>query len=178
MVALRDAPGSGHTDDEVSSMAFLLLIAGHTAPASFLADGIITALTEPGMWRRLASGADAAAKVVDDLLRRVVALPRTIPRVTAEPVTVGGVVIPAGAVVLVDLAAVSRDPAASGQGHLGFGYGRHYCVGAALAKVMAAVAFGALASRLPGLRLTVRPEAIPRNDSLLNTGPVRVPVRW
>ena len=72
--------------------------------------------------------------------------------------------IPSGAIVSEMLGSANRDPeryadpdrldiTRAGIGHRGFGVGIHFCVGAALARLEAAIAIPAILERLAGLRL-------------------------
>ncbi len=61
------------------------------------------------------------------------------------------------------------------QGHLGFGFGNHFCLGASLARVQARLAFEAILERLPGLR-PASDEPIQRHGALLVRGPQSLPV--
>jgi hypothetical protein len=66
---------------------------------------------------------------------------------------------------------VERNP----QGHLGFGFGNHFCLGASLARLEARVALEALLDELPALR---RGEPrVDYVDSFLVRGPRRLPLR-
>jgi cytochrome P450 len=96
--------------------------------------------------------------------------------------------IPAGAPVLLSLAAANRDPARfpdpdrldirrADNAHVSYGHGIHYCVGAPLARVEAAVGIGTLLRRLPGLALAVPPELRWRPSARVR-GLVELPVRW
>lgn len=88
-------------------------------------------------------------------------------RFPLEPVTLGGVTIPAGEPVLPVYFAGNRDsrhytdPARfrvdrTDNPHLGFGHGAHFCLGAALARAELQIAFNALLSRFPDLALSAR----------------------
>ena len=92
-------------------------------------------------------------------------------RFTTQDMTVGGVVIPAGEWVFMATSSANRDPARipgpdrldlgrDTSGHLAFGHGIHYCLGASLARLEAEVALGALLARFPGLSLAVPPEEL------------------
>ena len=85
-------------------------------------------------------------------------------RLTTEPLSLHGQTIPPGQVVLLSLAAANRDPrlfeapdqldiTREPNRHLSFGYGPHYCMGAALARLECQIAIGSVLERMPGLRL-------------------------
>lgn len=108
-------------------------------------------------------------------------------RYTAEPVTLGGTEIPADEIVYVALSAANRDPARFAApdilatdtptaGHLAFGHGIHFCVGAPLARVEAEIAFTALLHRFPDLTLSPTAD-IHWQTSTLIRGLLELPVR-
>ena len=97
-------------------------------------------------------------------------------RHTVQPYTIGNVEVPAGQVLYCMLGAAHRDPAAFAdpdrfdigrppKGHLAFGAGIHYCLGAPLARLEAEVAFTRLLQRYPALELA---DATPRWRKLIN----------
>jgi cytochrome P450 len=109
--------------------------------------------------------------------------------VTAEPVTLDGVEIPAHEQVLVSLGSANRDPGRfpapdvldigrSDGPNLGFGHGIHYCLGAPLARLEARVAFEELLGRHPGLRLAAGRDALAwaHGDGLVLRGLLSLPV--
>lgn len=111
-------------------------------------------------------------------------------RFALDAVEVAGTLVQPGEVVLPVLADADRDPAqfaapdvfdirrAGGRGHLAFGHGMHYCLGAPLARLEARVALGRLLERAPGLALDAEPGALNWRDGLLIRGPQRLPVRF
>ena len=68
---------------------------------------------------------------------------------------------------------ITRDPT----GHLAFGYGIHYCVGAPLARMEGEIALRRLLDRFPGLALTGDPEQLRWRPSTLMRGLESLPVR-
>jgi cytochrome P450 len=111
-------------------------------------------------------------------------------RVTTEPVEIDGVTIPAKEIVLIGLQAANRDTDVvehaerfdlhrdpqHDTNHLSFGYGIHYCLGAALARMEANVALSQLVSRFPDARLAVPPGQLVRRRSPIMSGYRRLPV--
>jgi hypothetical protein len=109
-------------------------------------------------------------------------------RFTTEDVPIGGVVIPAGEWVIPAIASADWDPARfpgpnhldlgrDASGHVAFGHGIHYCLGAPLARMEAEVALGALVDRFPGLALAVPREELRWRPVSLMNGLESLPVR-
>ncbi|MFY1670526.1 cytochrome P450 [Plantactinospora sp. WMMB334] len=160
----RDGDDEVLTVAEVASMAFNLLVAGHETTAGLLAHGLEQALSVPGRWRRVAEDPATVPAFLEEALRFGPAIDGWL-RVTLRPVTIGDVTIPAGQRCLLLIGAANRDPAAfsapdrfdperdDAKDHLSFGYGPHFCIGAALARLEAQIALQRLAEAIPGLRL-------------------------
>ena len=70
------------------------------------------------------------------------------------------------------------DPARATGGHLAFGYGPRYCIGAALARVELQAVFAALPARFPHLELAVPVDQLELRADLLTGGLRTLPVRW
>jgi cytochrome P450 len=109
-------------------------------------------------------------------------------RFAAADVELGGVVIPAGATVTLSLAAANRDPARFDapelhdvdrdvSGHLAFGHGIHFCLGASLARLEGEVALGTLLDRYPDLEPAVALEDVAYRHSVLIHALAALPVR-
>jgi len=188
--ALIAASDSGDSLDEreLISMLFLLLIAGHETTTNLIASGALALLTNPAELARLRSDPALLPGAVDELLRFVNPLNHATERFTLEPVEIGGVTIPAREWVLCATASANHDdgrfPAADqldvgrdAGGHVAFGHGIHYCLGAPLARLEGEVAFGALLSRFPSLSLAVDPSSLRWRHSSLIHGLETLPVR-
>lgn len=151
------------SDDELSSMVFVLLIAGQTATTQLIAKALYLLLTNPEQLGAVRADETLLGCAVDEALRLDPPLRVSVFRMTREPLLIGDTHIPAGEIVLCSLAAVNTDAArfvepgrfdvrrADNQ-HLSFGFGIHRCLGANLAKVEAEAAIGALLRRHPSLR--------------------------
>ncbi|MFF9815324.1 cytochrome P450 [Streptomyces sp. NPDC014006] len=194
---VHDVTEGGLDDGELLAMAFLLLFAGYETTMNLLASASLLLLTHPGELAAARRDATRWTAVVEEALRHASPLEATTWRRTTQEVNLGGSgLIPAGASVLAVLAAANRDPAhfpdpdafrpdryrpAAGgtraAPHAAFGHGPHFCVGARLARLEAAVALPVLFDALPGLQLAEDPGEIPYRPGLLVRGPRRLPVR-
>ncbi|MDK1476429.1 cytochrome P450 [Streptomyces sp. 549] len=194
---VHDSAEGGLTDGELLAMAFLLLFAGYETTMNLLASASLLLLAHPA--ERAAAEADPSRRwpaVVEETLRYASPLEGTTWRRATRQVDLGeGVHIPAGASVLVVLAAANRDPAffddpdtfhparylpAPGRArpapHAAFGHGPHFCVGSGLARLEAQIALPLLFSHLPDLRLAADPARLPYRPGLLVRGPQTLPV--
>jgi cytochrome P450 len=177
------------TTQELLSSLFQLVVAGHDTTASLIGNGVVALLDHPDQMQALLADLGQLPAAIDELIRFTAPVPHATFRVTTEPVTVGGVEIPAHEQVLVCLGSANRDPGRfpapdvldigrNNGPNLGFGHGVHYCLGAPLARLEARVAFEALLGRHPGLRVAVDRDALAwaHGDGLVLRGLVSLPV--
>ncbi|MFB8141336.1 cytochrome P450 family protein [Streptomyces parvus] len=175
------------TEEELVSLAVLLVVAGHETTTSFLGNAALSLLKHPAELDRLRQDPDGIPAVLDELLRFDSPVSTATFRYTTQTITLGGTAIPAGAPVLVALGAANRDPerfpspdrpdaGREAAGHLAFGHGIHRCVGAPLAKAEAEIALRAVLARFPGLRLAVPPEQVQWRHARLVRGLASLPV--
>jgi cytochrome P450 len=178
------------TEDELTSMVYLLFIAGTDTTVSLIGNGALALLTHPDQLAGMRAHPDRWPAAIEELLRFDSPAQVPIPVATTEPVEIAGTTVPAGRHVLVSLLAVNRDPARfadpdeldltrTPNNHLAFGHGIHHCVGAPLARLEGRIALRALTERFPTLELATDPAALEREPSLLfnklRALPVRVP---
>jgi len=188
-VLVAASEGDALTTQELMSSLFQLVVAGHDTTASLIGNGVVALLDHPGQLQALLADPSQLPAAIDELIRFTAPVPHATFRVTAEPVTLDGVQIPAHEQVLVCLGSANRDPGrfpapdvldiGRGDGpNLGFGHGIHYCLGAPLARLEARVAFEELLSRYPGLRLAAARDALAwaRGDGLVLRGLLSLPV--
>ena len=187
LVAARDDEDS-LDERELIAMLFLLLVAGHETTANLIASGTLALLASPAELARLRADPALLPGAVEELLRYANPLNHATERFTVEPVEIGGVTIPAREWVLCVTSSANHDPlrfaepgrldvARDAAGHLAFGHGIHYCLGAPLARLEGEVAFGALLARFPALSLAVPAEELRWRPSSLIHGLETLPVR-
>jgi len=186
LVAARDE-GDRLSENELVSMAFLLLVAGHETTVNLIASGVLALLLNPAELARLRADPALIGCAVEELLRYVNPVNNATFRCAAEPVEIGGVRIGRGDPVLVALSGADRDPARFGEpdrldlgrdgaGHLAFGHGIHYCLGAPLARLEAEIAFSGLLARFGSIRLAVPAASLRWRPSTLIHGLESLPV--
>lgn len=166
LIAVEEA-GDQLTEDEIVATCNLLLIAGHETTVNLIANAVLAMLRHPRHWAALGADPGRAAAIVEETLRYDPPV-QLVGRVAGQDMTVGGVPVPKGDSMILLLAAAHRDPAVfespdafdparDAVRHLGFGLGPHFCLGAPLARLEAAVALSAVARRFPNARLAAEP---------------------
>ncbi|MFF9508699.1 cytochrome P450 [Streptomyces sp. NPDC014724] len=189
LVKARDEEGDGLSPDELVGMAFLLLVAGHETTVNLISNGVRALLDHPDQLAVLRADFDLIDGAVEEMLRYDGPVETATFRFPREAVRVGRRVIPAGEPVLVSLAGADRDagryPEADrfdirrdAQGHLAFGHGIHFCLGAPLARMEGRIAIRSLLERCPGLVRDTdggEPDWLP---GMLIRGVRGLPVRW
>jgi cytochrome P450 len=151
-------------DDELVSLVITILNAGHETSAQLIANGTFALLSHPDQLAALRADPALLPSAIEEMLRLFGPAELAALRFTTAPVDIGGVPVPAGEVVQILWGSANRDDARFAEAerfdiarrdnaHLAFGHGIHYCLGAALARVEADVAFGTLLRRFPRLAL-------------------------
>ncbi|MFG2112753.1 cytochrome P450 [Streptomyces sp. NPDC048718] len=180
LATARDSAGS-LSEEEITSMAFLLVVAGHQTTVNLIANGLHALLSHPSQLTAVRADASLVPGLIEEVLRHESPFGIATLRYTTEPVTIQGTAIPAGEFVQIALLAANRDPEAfpdpdrfdvtrDTSGHLAFGHGIHHCLGAPLARLQAEIAFTHLLRRFPALRPAATPAAWqdnPRHRGLL-----------
>ncbi|HZS20021.1 MAG TPA: cytochrome P450 [Pseudonocardiaceae bacterium] len=186
LVAARDGEDR-LSEDELTSMATLLLIAGHETTVNLIGNGLLALLTHPDQVALLRARLDLLGTAVEELLRFDGPLQVATFRLSTEPIDIGGVTIPASEIVIASLLAANQDQACTQQPgalditrtenpHLAFGHGIHHCLGAPLARLEGRIALGTVLNRFPRLRLAVAPEQLTRRPGVLMNGLTALPV--
>ncbi|GAB3584321.1 cytochrome P450 [Amycolatopsis endophytica] len=145
------------SETEMVTLVWQLVMSGQT-PANLITNAVAALLEHPDQLAVLRADPGLMPRAVDELIRWCGPTLLTIPRYAREDVTLEGCLIRQDEPIVTAAAAVNRDPRAfdnpdhldvtrPGSGHLGFGHGPHFCLGASLARVQTEVALTALLSR-------------------------------
>ncbi|WMX44285.1 cytochrome P450 [Streptomyces roseicoloratus] len=189
LIRTRAEDGDRLSLPELRALGYLLLIAGHETTVNLIANTVRALLTHPDQLAALRADFDLIDGTVEEGLRYDGPVETATLRFAAEPVPIGDAVIPAGAVVVVALASGARDPRRFPQpdafdirrdprGHLAFGHGIHYCLGAPLARLEGKIAIRSLLERFPRLELDPRSGPYEWLPGMLVRGTRRLPVVW
>ncbi|MFE0681254.1 cytochrome P450 [Streptomyces sp. NPDC058961] len=183
--------GDRLSQNELLGMAWVLLVAGHETTVNLISNGMLALLRHPDQLAALRADFDGLIdNAVEEMLRYDGPVETPTYRFTREPVDIAGTLVPGGGdLVLVALADADRDPARypepdrfdirrDARGHVAFGHGIHYCLGAPLARLEARIAVRTLLDRCPDLALDIDPAALPWRTGMMIRGPQRLPVRW
>ncbi len=175
----------GLGDAELLPNLALLLIAGFETTTNLIGNGLKMLLDRPEQLARLNASPDLVPVFVEEFLRFDPPVQVTS-RVAAESTIVDGHRVPAGSYVMALIGSANRDPARfahadhfhperPGNTSVSFGAGAHFCLGAALARLEATIAFPLLLRRLPELRLDAEPV---RRNRLVLRGYESLPIAW
>jgi cytochrome P450 len=159
LIAASDA-GDKLDDDELTSLVFLLLVAGHETTVNLIGNAMYLLLSRPDQAKALRDDPALIPAAVEEVLRFESPVKTATLRISVAPVEVGEVTIPPGQLVFISLLSANRDENAftepdeldlarhEGQ-HLAFGHGIHFCLGAPLARIEAQIAVETLLKRFP-----------------------------
>ena len=169
-----------------TALATLLLAAGNETTTHLIDNAVLTLLEHPEQHQKLLSDPSLVPGWVEETLRYEGPVQLAF-RQTTQDVELGGQTIPQGDIVIVLFGSANRDDRffpdgerydiqRDTQGHMGFGFGVHFCLGASLARLEANIALSTLMRRLPNLRRAGGD--LERFDSFLVRGPTALPLRY
>lgn len=153
------------TDEELhGEMMADIFVGGSETTTNALSGGVIMLIQQPEVWERLKSDPDAHLPVFIEEVVRLEGPVQGLLRETAEETELHGVHLPAGSIINLRFAAGNRDAREyecptdldlereGAKGHLGYGFGAHFCLGAALARRELYWGFKGLVDRVEEIR--------------------------
>ena len=178
--------GEALSTGDVLSFVALLLIAGNETTTNLIGNGMKALLAHPDQLERVQADASLIPQMVEEVLRYDSPI-QGLPRTAATDAELPSGSVPKDAMLLVFFGSANRDddefPAAGSfdigrraPTHVAFGHGIHFCLGAALARLEARVAFETLFEMCRDFELTT--DEVPMVDSLVLRGPKQLPVRF
>ncbi|MEU5696847.1 cytochrome P450 [Actinosynnema sp. NPDC020468] len=191
LIAVRDDEdgGAGLTETELIDTVFLMYTAGHETTVNLIDQAAVALLSHPEQLERVLAGESGWDDVVEETLRWQSPVGSLPLRFAVEDVEVDGVTIAKGDAILISFSGAGRDPKVHGEtvdefditrptrrDHLSFGHGVHFCLGAPLARLEAAVALPALFARFPGLAAADPTTPLRPVGSFVSNGHESIPV--
>ncbi|MEE9608099.1 MAG: cytochrome P450 [Myxococcota bacterium] len=178
--------GEALSNDEVISFVFLLLVAGNETTTNLIGNAARALLDHPETLAKVAADPSLVPAMLEETLRYDSPV-QGLPRLMLSDVEIGGATLPKDARVILLFGSANRDETQfpepdrfdihrDTQAHLAFGHGIHFCLGAALARLEARVAFETLFARCRDLRLEA--DQIETLDSMLLRGPKSLPLAF
>jgi len=183
-LAAAEVDGATLTDEEIADLGGVLLSAGNVTTTRLLGNLFHLVASTSDLLHRLRGDRALIAPVVEEVLR--LESPVQFPaRVTTRDVELSGTTIPAGHFVMVGLGSANHDLAYSPEPdclrpgerppHLAFGYGIHFCAGAALARQEAALTLHAILDRYDRIEVAAAPV---REEGLAHRGYAQLVLRF
>jgi cytochrome P450 len=180
--------GDRLSEAEVVTMTFLLIAAGYETTVNLLGNGVLALLGDPAQLAALRADPGLVPAAVEEFLRFDGPIDIATVRFATQAIHIAGADIAADEFVLISLLAANRDgnrfprpdqldTTRDAGGHLAFGHGIHYCLGAPLARLEAEIALVALLRRFQLLELAADPATLRWRKSSLIHGLHVLPVR-
>ncbi|GAA2303203.1 cytochrome P450 [Streptomyces violaceusniger] len=174
-------------DEEIAAMAVLLLAAGHETTVNLIGNGALALVTHPDQFAALRADRSLLPGAIEEFLRYESPVNQATLRFTKEPVEIGGVLIPEDEFVMVNVDSANHDPERFPQpgrldlkrdarGHVSFGHGIHFCLGAPLARLEAEVVFTKLLDRFETIELATPVARLEWRSSTLMRGLESLPL--
>ncbi|CAN3978342.1 cytochrome P450 [Kitasatospora purpeofusca] len=192
-LALRpdDDPDQRLSDREVVSLGSGMLMAGYETTGNSFGMCVLLLLRHPDLVKRLRAEPERIPAAVEEMLR-FSSLNNTggAPHLVREDTVLGGFPVAAGQIVVPLTDSANRDPAvfadpdafdpdrADVGSHVAFGYGRHLCLGAELARAELQIGVHALLRRFDVLELAVPEDELDWRRTMFINGVWQLPVRW
>lgn len=183
-----EADGDRFTPDEILSLVMAIIVAGSETTANSLSFGLIELLRHPEQLERFRQDPSVRANGGYEIVRYQHP-GRFLPRVARQADEIAGVPVRKGQMVLCSVPSAQRDPKAiedpdrfditrTPHDMSSFGVGRHFCIGAQLARLELEIALGRVLERLADIELVGEFSAIPYRANPAVRGPASLPIRF
>ena len=174
-------------DVEIAVLAMVLLFAGFETSVVQIWHQVAQLLSEQAQWQALLDNPSLIPRATEELMRVTMNANPGIPRYAREDIAIAGVTIADGDLVILDPGSANHDRAffthpdvanftRKGTTPMSFGYGRHYCLGAPLARLELKSVLAQLIPRFPDMRLMVDAAELSVNIDSLGSGLGALPV--
>jgi cytochrome P450 len=183
---LEQEDGDSLSRDELISTCTLLLFGGHETTTNLITNGLLALLEAPDQMEDLRRNPDIMSMAIEEITR-FDGPARSMVRLVKEDHEFGGVAMKAGQRVFLVNPSANRDPAVfddpdtlnlrrNPTGHIGFGFGLHYCLGAPLARLEADLALSAVLREFGTIEKVAEREDLSWNPTMLSRGLKSLPV--
>jgi cytochrome P450 len=187
-LAAAEERGDVLTEEELLSNCMLILAAGHETTINLIGNGMLALLTHPDQKQKLQENPTLITTAVEEFLRYDSPVQWT-GRIVKQDLELGGQSLKAGQGVNFCFGAANRDPTQfpdpdrldirrTENKHLAFGFGTHFCLGAALARMEGQIAIGSLLARFPDMKLAADPTSLEWHENYTFRGLVSLPVTF
>jgi cytochrome P450 len=175
------------SDEEILSAARVIVFGGLETTAAMLANTLWALLSHPAQYAAVRANPALLAQAIEEALRWEPPV-QSCTRFVTRPVVVQGVALSPGEMVQCMVGSGNRDPEhftdpdifdlrrTNARDHLSFATGKHFCLGAAIARLEGEIGLRLLFERLPGLRLDPAQSSRPRGHEFRS--PPTLLVRW
>ncbi|MER6996756.1 cytochrome P450 [Streptomyces sp. NPDC000410] len=190
LIAAREEDGDRLSPPELIGTLLLMVIAGHETTLNLITNAVRALCAHRDQLALVQEGKASWTDVVEETLRWDSPVSYFPFRYPTRDLTLDGTVIPKGTPVLAGYSAAGRDKAAHGPDadrfdvtrdaasrHLSLGHGSHYCLGAPLARLEAAIALERLFTRFPALDLATADDELPSKAGFVGNSVAVLPVR-
>lgn len=188
LLAAQEDDGSRLSDPEMVGTLLLLLGTGTEPVTNLVTNCVFALLSRPEQLGLIRAGRASWRDAIEETLRTEAPVAHLPFRFAVEDIEIEGVTIRAGDPVLMNFAAIGRDPARHGvtasrfdilrpsKEHLSFGYGIYRCIGMPLGRLEAETAVAALFKRFPDVALAVSPAEVKPQSTFIMNGRTELPV--
>jgi cytochrome P450 len=186
-LVLAEAEGDTLSENELLSMIFLLIVAGHETTVNLIGNGTLALFEHPEQRARLQENPSLLKPAIEEMLRYYGPVEMSLTRWVRQDTEFGGQLLRHGQQIMALLASanhddeqfpnpdvfdISREP----NRHVAFGTGVHSCLGATLARLEGQIAFATLLARMPNLALAIPRDEVRWRDATFLRGLTRLPV--